>query len=152
MSRTLLSLAGFQMILSGRWFWVIAEGSTDRWPQSTRSQKIQYFDGQFSRRGDIHIAVQIVTNLVRIFPMDARQCQIGKPLRSVYVETWGMAVVPVLPMFAVRSKRVAQSVDFIALPLKRNFSGIEALNGNAREELHSGTPASARLALSTSPT
>ena len=32
------------------------------------------------------------------------------------------------------------------------FSGIEARNGNAREELHSGTPASARLALSTSST
>jgi hypothetical protein len=103
MSRTLLSLAGFQVILSGR-FWVIAEGSTGRWPQSTRSQKIQYFDGrQFSRRGDIHMAVQIVTNLVRIFPMDARQCQMGKPLRSVYVETWGHGGCPGTPN--VRSKK-----------------------------------------------
>jgi hypothetical protein len=36
-------------------------------------------------------------------PMDARQCQIGKPLRSVYVETWGHGGRPRIPN--VRSKK-----------------------------------------------
>ena len=117
MSRTLLSLAGFQVILSGR-FWVIAEGSTGRWPQSTGSQKIQYFDGrQLSRRGDIHIAVQIVTILFEYSLWTHASARLANRSAAFMSKLGDMAVVPVLPMFAVRSKRVAQSVDFIALPL-----------------------------------
>jgi hypothetical protein len=44
---------------------------------------------QFSRRGYIRIAVQAVTELVWIFLVDARECEIGKPLRSVDVKTGG---------------------------------------------------------------
>src|ERR1019366_4246361 len=44
---------------------------------------------QFSRRGGIRIAVQAVTKLVRIFLVDARECQIRKPLGGIDVKTCG---------------------------------------------------------------
>ena len=44
---------------------------------------------QFSRRSHIRIAVQVVTEFVRILLMDARECKIGEPLSGINAKTRG---------------------------------------------------------------
>ena len=58
MSRTLLSLAGFQVIISGR-FWVIAEGMRD---VTTASELLKPYDAQQMRCYPISTRINHVAN------------------------------------------------------------------------------------------
>jgi hypothetical protein len=85
---------------------------------------------QLSGRGDIRIAVQVVTDLVRIFLVNARQCKISKPLRSVDIKTRGHGGRSGIPN--VRRKKEEDSAECGVHPvatLNEISAGLEPLRG-----------------------